>query len=176
MTGLKPGLKAAIIGAGALGFVMGAGIYARTAAQDAPPPSQKQLDIEAAKANRKALVGANMNLTDAEAAAFWSVYKDYEAKMDANDKRHAAELNEFAKNYTTLTDDQASKRINETLAIQQDRLSTQKAFVPKFEAVISPIKTLRFYQIDNKLHALIQAQIAQVVPLAKGPSEGGTPQ
>jgi len=176
MTGLKLVLKSAIIAAGVLALVMGAGIYERAAAQDAAPPSQKQLDIAAAKANRKALVGANMNLTQAEAAGFWSVYKDYEAEMDANDKRHAAELEEFAKNYATLTDAQASKRITETLAIQQERLSTQKAFVAKFEAVVSPIKTLRFYQIDNKLHALIQAQIAQVVPLAKGPSEGSAPQ
>jgi len=168
MAALKTALKGALIGAGALALVTGAGMQLRCAAQDAPP-SQKQLDIEAAKANRKALVGANMNLTDAEAAGFWGVYNNYEAK------RHAAELTEFAKNYSTLTDDQASQRINETIAIQQERLATQKAFVPKFEAVISPIKTLRFYQIDNKLHALIQAQIAQVVPLAKAPGEGAAP-
>lgn len=174
MAGLKTALKGALIGAGAIALIAGAGMQLRCAAQDAPP-TQKQLDIEAAKANRKALVGANMKLTDAEAAAFWGVYNDYEAKQDANDKRHAAELTEFAKNYSTLTDDQASQRITETIAIQQERLATQKAFVPKFEAVISPIKTLRFYQIDNKLHALIQAQIAQVVPLAKAPGEGAPP-
>ena len=35
--------------------------------------TQKQLDIAAARAQRKATVGANMNLTSDEAAKFWPV-------------------------------------------------------------------------------------------------------
>ena len=58
--------------------------------------SQKQLDIAAARAQRKATVGANMNLTADEASKFWPVYDAYEKRMDSIEDRHVKELKEFA--------------------------------------------------------------------------------
>jgi hypothetical protein len=49
--------------------------------------SQKQLDIAAARAQRKATVGANMNLTPDEASRFWPVYDAYEKRMDSVEDR-----------------------------------------------------------------------------------------
>lgn len=133
--------------------------------------SQRQLDIAAARAQRKATVGTNMNLTAAESAKFWPVYDAYEGKMDAIEDRHVRELKDFAAKYNTLTDADASKKLNEVMAIQQARLDVQKDFVPKFQAVIPQIKVTRFYQIDNKIQALIQCDIAQLVPLVVAPGE-----
>src|SRR5208283_2736060 len=96
-----------------------------------PPTSQKQLDIAAARAQRKATVGANMNLTDAD----------------------------------------AKKKLDEVIAIQQARLDVQKEFIAQFRAVVSQVKVTRFYQIDNKIQALIQCDLAQLVPLAQSPGE-----
>ena len=42
--------------------------------------TEGQLDIAAARADRKALVGANMNLSKPQADAFWPLYDAYEAK------------------------------------------------------------------------------------------------
>lgn len=133
--------------------------------------SQKQLDIAAARAQRKATVGANMNLTPDEAAKFWPVYDAYEAQMDSIEDRHVRELKEFAAKYQRFTDADAKKKLDEVMAIQQARLDVQKDFVPKFLATVSQIKVTRFYQIDNKIQALIQCDIAQLVPLAASPSE-----
>lgn len=133
--------------------------------------SQKQLDIAAARAQRKATVGANMNLTPDEAAKFWPVYDAYEAQMDSIEDRHVRELKEFAAKYQRFTDADAKKKLDEVMAIQQARLDVQKDFIPKFLGAVSQIKVTRFYQIDNKIQALIQCDIAQLVPLAASPSE-----
>ena len=133
--------------------------------------SQKQLDIAAARAQRKATVGANMNLTPDEAGKFWPVYDAYEAKMDRIEDRHVRELKDFAAKYQSFTDADAAKKLDEVMAIQQARLDAQKEFVPRFQAVVSQVKVTRFYQIDNKIQALIQCDIAQLVPLAAAPSE-----
>jgi len=133
--------------------------------------SQKQLDIAAARAQRKATVGANMNLTGDEASKFWPVYDDYEGQMDRIEDRHVKELKEFAAKYQNYTDADAKKKMDEVFAIQQARLDVQKDFAPKFLAVIPQVKVTRFYQIDNKIQALIQCDIAQLVPLAASPSE-----
>jgi hypothetical protein len=129
--------------------------------------TQRQLDIAAARADRKAIVGANMNLTEAQAKAFWPLYDAYEAKMDKLDDRHAAEVKTYAEHYQTLTDDDATKKLDEVIAIKQARLNVQREFVPKFRAAVASINTTRFFQIDNKLSAMIQCDIAQIVPLAR---------
>ena len=128
--------------------------------------SQKQLDIAAAHAQRKATVGANMNLTPDEASKFWPVYDAYEGKMDRIEDRHVKELKDFAAKYDSLTDADAAKKLDEVMAIAQARLDVQKSFVPKFRDAIPQVKVTRFFQIDNKIQALIQCDIAQLVPLA----------
>jgi hypothetical protein len=133
--------------------------------------SQKQLDIAAARAQRKATVGANMNLTADEASKFWPVYDAYEKKMDSIEDRHVKELKDFAAKYNSFTDADAKKKLDEVLAIQQARLDVQKEFVPQFRDTVSQVKVTRFYQIDNKIQALIQCDIAQLVPLAAAPGE-----
>jgi Spy/CpxP family protein refolding chaperone len=140
-------------------------------AQNAPT-SQRQLDIAAARAQRKATVGANMNLTDAEATKFWPVYDAYEAKMDKIEDRHVRELKDFAAKYDSLTEGDAAEKLDEVMAIAQARLDTQKDFVPKFRDAIPQVKVTRFFQIDNKIQALIQCDIAQLVPLAHSAGEG----
>jgi hypothetical protein len=146
-----------------------AGMLGAVAAAQESAPSQKQLDIAALRAQRKAVVGANMKLTDKEATAFWPLYNQYEDAMDQVDKRHAREIKDYAKNYQNLTDAQANEKLDAVLRVNQDRLDVQKEFVPKFRAALPGITVTRFFQVDNKLHALVQCQIAQLVPLASKP-------
>ena len=130
-------------------------------------PSQKQLNIAAARAERKAVVGQNMNLTADENKAFWPLYDEYEARMDRVEDRHVREIKEFARHYQNLTDADARTKLDEVMAISQARLDVQKTYIPKFRAILSDVKVTRFFQIDNKLRALVQCQIAQIVPLAQ---------
>jgi hypothetical protein len=138
--------------------------------------SQKQLDIAAARAERKAVVGQNMSLTDDETKTFWPLYDEYEGKMDRVEDRHVREIKEFALHFQNLTNADARKKLDEVMAISQARLNVQSAYIPKFRAILSDIKVTRFFQIDNKLRALVQCQIAQMVPLAQpsAASEGPT--
>jgi len=144
-------------------------------APSAGTPSQKQLDIAAARAERKAVVGQNMSLTDEESKAFWPLYDEYEGKMDRIEDRHVREIKEFANHFQTLTNADARKKLNEVMAIATSRLNVQSAYIPKFRAIMDDVKVTRFFQIDNKLRALVQCQIAQIVPLAEhsGSSGGG---
>ena len=135
---------------------------------DAGPDTKKQiqLDLAAARANRKALVGANMSLTKAQADAFWPLYDAYEARMDKIEDRHIAEVKTYAQHYQTLTDEDATNKLDEVMAIKRATLDVQTEFIPKFRAAVSSINTTRFFQIDSKLNATIQCHIAEIVPLA----------
>lgn len=132
-------------------------------------PSQRQLNIAAMRAERKAAVGANMPMTKDEAKVFWPLYDKYEGEMDQIEQRHIKEVREFVASYDTLTNADATKKLDEVISIQEARLKVQRAYIPKFRAALSSIQTTRFFQIDNKLRALVQCQVAQLVPLAKAP-------
>jgi hypothetical protein len=136
--------------------------------------SQKQLDIAAARAERKAIVGQNMDLTADENKTFWPLFDEYEGKMDRVEDRHVREIKEFAQHYRNLTNADARKKLDEVIAISQARLNVQKAYIPKFRAILSDVKVTRFFQIDNKLRALVQCQIAQIVPLAQSSAAAET--
>jgi Spy/CpxP family protein refolding chaperone len=150
----------------ALSFACLLAIAASARAQKPAPNTTKGIDLAAAHAERKAAVNDSMHLTPAEAKAFWPLYDEYEAKMDKIEERHIKEVHEYAKHYATLTDADAKAKLDEVIAIQQATLDTEKEYIPKFRAVISEIKTTRFFQIDSKLRALVQCDLAQSIPLA----------
>lgn len=156
------------LGAGAVAAVLICVLGLFAAAQEGAP-TQKQLDIAALRAQRKAVVGQNMKLTQKEANAFWPLYEKYEDAMDKVDKRHAREIKEYAKNYQNLTDEQANSKLDQVMQVAQDRIDVQKEYIPRFRAALSGVAVTRFFQIDNKLHALVQCEIAQLVPLASKP-------
>jgi hypothetical protein len=135
--------------------------------------SQKQLDIAAARAERKATVGENMHLTAAESKVFWPLYDKYEAGMDKIEDRHIREIKNYVASYRNLTDDDANRKLDEVMSIQEARLELQKTYVPKFRAIMSPIKVTRFFQIDNKLRAMVQCGVAEMVPLAEPAAREG---
>lgn len=141
----------------------------------APGQSQKQLNIAAARAERKAVVSNNMYLTKSESAVFWPLYDAYETRMDKIEDRHIREIKEYVQNYGHLSDYDANRKLDEVIAILQARLDIQKEYIPKFRAAMSPIQVTRFFQVDAKLRALVQCDIAQLVPLAQpgGPSQTG---
>jgi hypothetical protein len=147
------------------------GLAVRVAqAQDAASQSsssQQQLDIAAAKAQRKAIVGQNMYLTEAQAKSFWPLYDAYERRMDKIEDRHIREIKNYVASYKNLTDASANQKLDEVMAIQQARLQIQQEYVPKFRAVLPGVVVTRFFQIDNKMHAMVQCNIAQMVPLAQ---------
>ncbi|HKV55107.1 MAG TPA: hypothetical protein VJN94_10740 [Candidatus Binataceae bacterium] len=141
-------------------------------AQDNPPvpvKSQQQLDTAAAKAERKAAVGQNMYLSPSQAKVFWPLYDAYEKRMDRIEDRHVREIKDYVATYTHLTDDAANHKLDEVIAILQARLDVQKEYVPKFRAALPGVVVTRFFQIDNKLRAMVQCNIAQMVPLAQPP-------
>lgn len=170
-------ISAAIAAALVCGLVLAVPAHAQEQSGSQPPPagavpgnhapSQKQLDIAAARAERKAIVGQNMDFTAEQAKAFWPLYDKYEARMDKIEDRHIREIKDFARHYATLTEGDAAKKLDETMAIAEARLNVQKEYIPKFRAVLPQVKVTRFFQIDNKLRALVQCQIAQMVPLAQ---------
>ena len=116
---------------------------------------------------RKEIIGFELHLSDEEAAAFWPVYDDYRKSVLENRNRYADLIVEYVKHYRAgdISNDYASKLIDEVLDIKQDLVKRQKKFVKRFRKVLPMRKVARFYQLEYKLDAEIDAQLAVVIPL-----------
>ena len=116
---------------------------------------------------RKAVVAKNMQLSEAESGAFWPVYNEYEQAMrKVNDKRVEL-IRKLAAEYQTLTDEQAEALLQESFDFQNERVKVRRNFRKKFSKVLAGKRVARFYQIDSKIDAIIDFDIARTIPLVR---------
>jgi hypothetical protein len=124
----------------------------------------QQLQAEL-KADRQAVVAANLPLTEGEARAFWPVYKEYRGAVEVVGDRLAKLVLAYAANFETMTSDKADAFFSESLAIDRDKISVREKYVPRVRAVLPATKAARFFQIENKLDAIVNMAIADGIPL-----------
>lgn len=117
------------------------------------------------RANRKALVATNLNLSDEEASKFWPIYDRYQTEMNAVGDRFAAMVQDYTTNFTTLSDEQATKSVESYMEIEADRAKVRKTYVEEFAKVIPGRKLARFYQIENKMDAVLRYDLASTIPV-----------
>jgi hypothetical protein len=135
-------------------------------AQDKPADTN-QLVREKIQADKKLFVAENMQLTEAEAKAFWPVYESYQKDQLKLVDRTQKLINDYAKNYTTMTDATAKKLTDGMIALENDRLKLRKDYLPKFRKVLSDKKVARYYQLENKINAVVNYDMARIIPLVK---------
>jgi hypothetical protein len=119
------------------------------------------------RADKKAIVAVNMELTDAEAVKFWPVYDAYTLEtIKLNDTLQAL-IKEYALSYETMTDEKAKILTKKTLDLDASVTKLRLKYVPIFNKVISARKTARFMQIDRRIGLLVNIQLAASLPLVQ---------
>lgn len=119
------------------------------------------------RSQKKQIIAANLQLTDAEAVKFWPLYDQYTAELvKINDAKYAA-IKDYATNYDTLTDDKALSLTRQILGVDQSVAQLREKYVPIIGNVISGKKTALFFQLDRRLVALIDLQLAAAIPMVQ---------
>jgi hypothetical protein len=117
------------------------------------------------RSEKKQLIALNVPLTDAEATKFWPVYDQYVAEMAKHNDQFYGLIKEYAANQKTLTDEQATSLISRWADIQVKQAQTRQKYIPIVEKVIPGRKAALFFQIDRRLYALMDLQVASQIPL-----------
>jgi len=126
----------------------------------------RELAREAIHANKKLVVAANMNLNANEKEGFWAVYEDYQKDLGKILERTVALIEDFAVNFETLSDAKASELLDSYLKIEADTVKLKKSYLGKFKKVLPAQKVVRYYQIENKIDAIINYDLVDKIPLA----------
>ena len=135
-------------------------------AQDKPADNM-QLLLEKIKADKRLLVAENLQLTDAEAKAFWPIYDQYQNELFLIRVRTGKLIDDYVAAYETMTNATAQRLLDESMRIETLRQKLNKAYLPKFRKALPGTKAVRYYQIENKINAALYYELAARIPLVK---------
>ena len=149
-----------------VGFVVVLAWVFSVSAQEKPSDNM-QIVLEKIRADKKLLVAENMQLTEAEAKAFWPVYDQYQDELFLLRTRTVKLINDFADAYEKMTNDTAKKLMDEYMTIETLGPKLRQTYLPKFRKVLPEGKVARYYQIENKINAALMYELAKNIPLTK---------
>jgi hypothetical protein len=131
------------------------------------PADNMQIVLEKVRADKKLLVAENLQLTEAEAKVFWPVYAQYQDELFILRSRTAKLINDYADAYDKMTNDTAKKLLDELMNIEALGPKLRQAYLPKFRKALPEIKVVSYYQIENKIQAVLLYELAAKIPLMK---------
>jgi len=71
---------------------------------------------------------------------------------------------DYAENFENLTDEKADLLWSSYMNVQSEYLKIQKKYYKKFKKILPAGKVAQYFQAENKINALIDAQMAIEIP------------
>jgi hypothetical protein len=119
------------------------------------------------RSQKIAIITEVMGFTEAEDAAFWPIYRDYDAEMSKLGDERVRLIADYASNYSTLTDATADKLAAAALDLETRRQAAKARCYDRVKKALSPRTALRFLQVEHQLQLVIDLQISASLPIAK---------
>ena len=129
--------------------------------------AELELARDVREVERRALVASNLPLTAREAEIFWPLYGDYRRDRSKASARRQALIVELSASGNALTDEAASRLLDEYLSLERADLEARTRWVKRFTRVLAGRQVARFFQIENKLDAQTRMELAALIPLVR---------
>jgi hypothetical protein len=155
-------------------------LMAATAAAQTPPKQADDKDTTTlnltayaellrsdVRAQKVAIFTEVMGFTEAEDAAFWPIYREYDLEMAKLGDERIAMIAEYARNYATLTDTTAETLAAKALDLEARRQALKAKYFERVKTALSPRTALRFLQVEHQLLLIIDLQVSAALPIAK---------
>lgn len=136
--------------------------HSETAAQDELAEARAAM-----RAGREEIISDELSLTDAEEQAFRPIYDNYRADTNALFERKADLVVEYVARYraASIDDRYADTLVDDFLGIEKALLDTRRKYVRRFRKALPARKVARLLQLENKIDAGINAELAAAIPL-----------
>ena len=124
-----------------------------------------EVERAALKTEKKAIVAAAMVFTEEESNAFWPLYNEYSEKKYVVNTKIYDNVIDFADNYETMTDEKAITIWTNSMKYSDELSKLQKTYFKHFLKILPGKKAARYFQVENKIKMLINAELALEIPL-----------
>lgn len=124
-----------------------------------------ELTREILKAEKKSVIADVMQLSDAESQPFWNLYNEYQGALYNVQNKRIAIIKDFAEHYDNLSDEKADELWTSAMSYQGDLLKLKSKYYKSFKKILPAGKAALLFQAENKIEALVNAQLALEIPL-----------
>jgi hypothetical protein len=108
-----------------------------------------------------------MQFTEEEDAAFWPIYRQYEAELTRLNDDRLRLIEQYAQSYNNLTPETANDLVVKALDLEARRTALKQDFFAKLKPALSPTRAARLMQIENQILLLVDLQIAASLPVVQ---------
>ena len=124
---------------------------------------------EMVQESQDTIIREDLRLTPGEEGRFWPLYELYKAETLPVRNRYIMLIADYMRQYETgiLTNDYAQQMIDGYFEVRESLLHIRKSYVPRFAEILPMLKVARFYQLENKMTADVEAELALLVPLVE---------
>ena len=117
------------------------------------------------KTGKKEIVEKNMVLTAEEREVFWPLYTEYQQELRKINDRLLKLIQAYAEAYETMTDEQARTLLDDYYRVEKKRIKLKQSYVKKFRRKLPSKIVTRYFQIENKMEAIMKVELADAIPL-----------
>jgi hypothetical protein len=130
---------------------------------------QAYIDLlrEDVRQQKAEIMGSVMVLSAEDAAKFWPIYSEYDTELTKLNDQRAANIKEYARTYTVLTDEKADELIQKALAYQKQRGELLARTYDRVKQALGALTAARFVQVEHQLLLLIDLKIVSALPVAE---------
>ena len=149
------------------------GVSSLNAQQENPLDPSLRTQLNAARGivdkERRILLASELNLTREERDKFWPLFNEY-----AEDLREVTDIRidvivRYAENYRRMTNDIAKSLVNDRFRHERELLKLRERYLKKMRRILPETKVARFFQVESKLAAALDYNLASRIPVIQDP-------
>ena len=95
------------------------------------------------------------------------MYDQYSAELSKIGDQQTALIREYADQWGTMTNEQASSLAKRSLAVDERIAQLRVKYMPIFSQVVPGQVVATFFQLDRRFQALLDIQLASQIPLVQ---------
>jgi Spy/CpxP family protein refolding chaperone len=137
------------------------------AAQESTGLADLAAMAQAARKDKRALVAEKLQLTPAEAKKFWPVYDNLQKELTRLNRERNVSLEILANRDRPPSDAYAKQVVNDLMSIEEQEVKAMRKASNAAMRALPPRKAARYMQVENKLRAVQDYEIAVAFPLAQ---------
>jgi len=137
------------------------------AQSQAAPVNDMQALRDGVKTDKKALVAKTLDLTPAEAKKFWPIYDTYQRALDASNRQVARAVESLIGFDRPMSDAFGKQLAAELIVADENEIKARRKMQNQLMRALPPKKAARYLQLESKIRAFQDYDLAVAIPLIK---------
>lgn len=114
---------------------------------------------------KRELIAKHIKINAEKSDLFWQLYDEYEIARKEIGMKRAKNIEEYAKKYENLTNEDADALVKTSMELQKGFISLWDKTYKKMAISISPVTVAQFIQAEMFLENMIRQELAMEIPM-----------